>query len=243
MKAATPLEQRLQNERLHGSSGRSIQSASVGWGGEAGSIRRDRRVAFLTQGIPASSSVLEVGAGGGVFTADLTSRFSDVTAIDIAPEHLRLARERAPQARFREMDAHQLQFPAQSFDAVLGVSILHHLEAERALREWFRVLKPGGALRLSEPNLMNPQIFLQKNIPILKRMAGDSPDEYAFLSWRLADMLRQVGFSDVRVEPFEFLHPATPPALITVVLSIEGWLARTPLQQFAGSLLVSATRV
>ena len=108
------------------------------------------------------------------------------------------------------MDAHALDVPDGSLDAVVGCSILHHLEWGRALKDYFRALKPGGAIRFSEPNLLNPQIFLQKTIPVLKRWAGDSPDEYAFSRFAIARVLHRVGFSRVNVMAFEFLHPAIP---------------------------------
>ena len=78
------------------------------------------------------------------------------------------------------MDGHAPEFSAGTFDAILGVSILHHLNWHTALANCFQLLKPNGIIRFSEPNLLNPQTYLTKNIPLLKRLAGDSPDEYAF---------------------------------------------------------------
>lgn len=57
---------------------------------------------------------------------------------------------------FRIMDAHSLAFPNASFDLVYGASILHHLDIKMAIREIFRVLKPGGVMLFLEPLIYNP---------------------------------------------------------------------------------------
>jgi predicted SAM-dependent methyltransferase len=140
------------------------------------------------------------------------------------------------------MDAHAPEFSTGAFDAILGVSILHHLNWDVCLANCFRLLKPNGIIRFSEPNLLNPQIYLQKNIPALKRLAGDSPDEYAFTRWQISRSLRNIGFTAISVRAFEFLHPATPVTLIPLVTRLEGWISATVLNEIAGSLLIEAKR-
>lgn len=54
------------------------------------------------------------------------------------------------------MDAHSLDFPADSFDLVYGGSILHHLELDTVLSEIRRVLRPGGRMVFVEPLNINP---------------------------------------------------------------------------------------
>ena len=99
----------------------------------------------------------------------------------------------------------------------MGSSVLHHLEIKEALRDIYRVLKPGGTIYFTEPNMLNPQIAIQKNIPWIKRKLGDSPDETAFFRWPLRRLLERTGYRDVRIDPFDFLHPKTPVALIDQV--------------------------
>jgi hypothetical protein len=122
------------------------------------------------------------------------------------------------------------------------VSILHHLDWGLALKNYLPLLKRGGIVRFSEPNLLNPQIYLQKNIPFIKRLAGDSPDEYAFTRWQIAKILKDAGYVDIHVEAYEFLHPGTPQWLIPYVVKLESFLARTPAREIGGSLLIEARK-
>ena len=236
------LEKRLEQEVLHGATSTAVSQADFGWDSAAGRIRRERRYNFIIKGLTPEAKVLEVGAGTGLQTKGLLQYFKDVTGIDISPDLLKVAEQRAPGAHYLVMDAHKPDFAAETFDAVVGVSILHHLDWDMALKNIYSVLKPGGVIRFSEPNLLNPQIFLQKNIPALKRMVGDSPDEYAFTKWSIERSLREAGFREVNVVPYEFLHPGTPQSLLRFVIATESFVEKTPLRHIAGSLLVEAFR-
>ncbi|MBL7545203.1 MAG: methyltransferase domain-containing protein [Bdellovibrionaceae bacterium] len=234
----------LEKERNHWKEISENKILARPWESAAGKIRKRRRVEFLLDfpNCNESMSVLEIGAGSGIFTSELTKYFKNLTAIDLSQELLDLAKVKYLNVNFRTMDAHQLAFPDNSFDAVLGVSILHHLDWDMALQSIFEKLKPGGWIRFSEPNLMNPQIFLQKNIPWLKKMAGDSPDEYAFTSSQIIRSLTTVGFSNISAQPFEFLHPSTPPSWVPFVQRLEDFFSMAPTKIFGGSLLISARK-
>lgn len=236
------IENRVAAEVLHGATDVAVRQAESGWSSAAGKIRRQKRIAFLSKDLDSGAKILEVGCGTGLQTSELFRKFSDIVAIDISPQLLAIAERRAPGPQYQVMDAHHPTFPPGTFDAILGVSILHHLEWETALQSYFQILKPGGIVRFSEPNFLNPQIFLQKNIPILKRWAGDSPDEYAFTKWHIEGCLKRAGFTAIKATPIEFLHPSTPPRLIPLLSRLERILERTPLRHIGGSLLIEAVK-
>jgi hypothetical protein len=126
---------------------------------------------------------------------------------------------------------------------VIGNSILHHLDLDVALPKILSLLRPGGTMSFAEPNMLNPQIVLQKNVPWLKRRLGDSPDETAFVRWQLLRSLLGAGFEDVLISPFDWLHPSTPPVMIPFVSGIGSYLEKFPgLREFAGSLLLRGQR-
>jgi SAM-dependent methyltransferase len=190
-------------------------------------------------------TILEIGCGTGYFTRELTQRGADIVAIDVSPDLLEIAKAKysAPNVRYEIQNAYALTYADAMFDSVVGSSILHHLEIEEALREIYRVLKPGGTIYFTEPNMLNPQIAMQKNVPWIKRRLGDSPDETAFFRWPLRRLLEQTGYCDVRIDPFDFLHPKTPVPLIDRLNALGCLLENVPvISEFAGSLYIRAVK-
>ena len=161
-----------------------------------------------------------------------------------APALLQRLRDGAPpNVQATAADAGELPFAAESFDAVVGNAVLHHLPLDKALPELLRVLKPGGRFCFAEPNLLNPQVFLERNVPFLRRWLENSPDEVAFMRWSLVDDLERNGLVEVRVEPFDFLYPLTPAPWISAVEAMGAALERVPLlREVAGSLLIDARK-
>lgn len=91
--------------------------------------------------------------------------------------------------------------------------------------------------------MMNPQIWLERNVAVVRRIAGASPDEAAFYRWRISEMLLKEGFVNVSVRPHEFLHPAVPKLLIPIFKSLSAVAERTrPICEIAGSLLIRAEK-
>ena len=218
-----------------------------GWATPAGQRRARRRAQLIVDGarLGPGMRVLEVGCGTGLFTEFFAATGAQIVAVDISPELLERAAARGlPRDRVaflaKPFEECAVEGP---FDAVIGNSILHHLAVDRALRQMTTLLKPGGAIGFAEPNLLNPQILIQKNVPFIKSRLGDSPDETAFVRWRLARLLEQAGFEDIEIVPFDWLHPATPPRLMRVVQRVGGWLERIPVvREFAGSVFIGARR-
>ncbi len=215
------------------------------WESPAGRQRWKRRVQMLSNHLRPEMTILEIGCGTGYFTRELTRRGADIVAIDVSPDLLEIAKAKysAPNVRYEIQNACALTYADAMFDSVVGSSILHHLEIEEALREIYRVLKPGGTIYFTEPNMLNPQIAMQKNIPWIKRGLGDSPDETAFFRWPLRRLLEQTGYRDVQIDPFDFLHPKTPVPLIDRLNALGRFLENVPvISEFAGSLYIRAVK-
>ncbi len=215
------------------------------WETPAGKLRWARRVKMLGSHLRPGISALELGCGIGLFTAELAQTGAAITAIDISPDLLEIAKtERsASNVNYEVQNAYAMNYGGETFDTVVGSSVLHHLELEPALREIRRVLKPDGTIFFTEPNMLNPQIAVQKNVPWIKRKLGDSPDETAFFRWPLHRLLEKNGFREIRIDPFDFLHPALAPRLIGPFETINRVLEKMPvISEFAGSLYIRAVK-
>ncbi|HXI15974.1 MAG TPA: class I SAM-dependent methyltransferase [Chloroflexota bacterium] len=238
---------RRQSELAHGRTIAGRASSVWGQDGLTGQERVRRRAGLLAAAVGAAPgmAILELGCGTGEYTARLAQHGAWLVALDLVGDLVRVARRRdlPSGVRFVLGDAERLPFPDGAFDAVVGNAVLHHLRLTAALREIWRVLRPGGLCAFTEPNMLNPQVLIQKNVPPIKRWLGDTPHETAFIAGPIRRDFERASLRVARVEPFDFLHPALPEWSIPTVQRIEARLERLgPLAQLAGSLLIVAGR-
>lgn len=214
-----------------------------GWSGKAGKQRAIRRAKKIISGakLKPGMTALEVGCGTGFFTNYFAESGCSLIAVDISRDLLNVAKKRMAQnkqVQFYTKSYHECECFAP-YDAIIGSSVLHHLDIETTFDNLFQMLKPSGRLCFAEPNMLNPQIFLQKNIPWLKKISGDSPDETAFIRWYLKAELVRKGFVDVKIFPFDWLHPGTPSRLVNFMSKISRSFEKISIiREFSGSLLI-----
>lgn len=236
------MDKRIAHELEHGKKISENAEDVWGWGSPAGQIRAERRADYFVNvgKIKKGDKVLEIGCGTGLFTEKVYNKtHADIVATDLSPELLEQGKKKLPDVTFQLEDAMNLSFADNTFDVVFGSSILHHLDFEKSAKEIYRVLKPGGRMVFAEPNMINPQILIQKNIPFIKEWLGDSPDERAIVRWSYRKLLERNGYKKVYIFPYDFLHPYTPKPLITLVKVVGEIVEKLPLlREIAGSVII-----
>lgn len=102
------------------------------------------------------NKVLEVGAGTGKHFKYINHKYDEYWITDLNPEFLSIAKSQMGDIKkevfFSRQDATSLTFEDNTFDRLIAAHVLEHLKNPHlVLREWARVLSPGGVLTLILP--------------------------------------------------------------------------------------------
>jgi ubiquinone/menaquinone biosynthesis C-methylase UbiE len=149
--------------------------------------------------------VLEIGGGTGYHAAMLVHRGAQVVATDVSSVGVEVMRRRfevngmSDRAEAAVVVAEQMPFEDDSFDAVIGLAVLHHLVMDQAAPEIARVLVPGGRAVFLEPLSENPVLdFVRDYVPYPGKK---SPHGHRGVTF---PMLKQASryFASTKVRPF-----------------------------------------
>jgi SAM-dependent methyltransferase len=115
--------------------------------------------------------VLDMGCGGGRHAFELYRRGASVVAFDMDAEELKTVADmfgamelegQAPEGSSAETvvgDALDLPFPENSFDKIIAAEVMEHIPNDMAaMKELFRVLKPGGQIAVTVPSWLPERI-------------------------------------------------------------------------------------
>ena len=209
-----------------------------------------------------SQQVLEAGCGTGHFARELEQRYGwSVTALDLGFEGLDYARGYQLK-RLVQGDITALPFADASFDGLVSMDVVVHLrrgEESRALREFRRVLKPGGllALRVSALDVLRSrhsqfaherQRFTRQGLSAAVTESGLKIERITYVN----SLLLPVAFFKFRVwEPLTTAPPASGVGPVSswldsalyVPLQMEAaWIAQGGSFPIGQSLIVLARR-
>ncbi|MDO8805611.1 MAG: ubiquinone/menaquinone biosynthesis methyltransferase [Elusimicrobiota bacterium] len=185
------------------------------------------RAAKIARGAaPGALAALDACCGTGDFTLALKKAFGPglaLTGADLSAAMLSAAKAKNPGIRFVQAEAKELPFPDGSFDLATIAFATRNLNIDRtkllaALREFRRVLKPGGLfLNLETTRPANPAIwFLMRTyvktvIGLLNILSPKSRDSYSFLESTILDfygadefsaLLSEAGFTGASYKTF-----------------------------------------
>ena len=99
-----------------------------------------RVVRLALEGLPEANTVLDIGAGSGLFAEQFAARGLAVSGIDANPDMVEAAQGFVPTGAFKQAEAENLPFEDAAFDLAFMGLVLHEADdALAALREAFRV--------------------------------------------------------------------------------------------------------
>ena len=129
------------------------------WAAQIHDPGREEWVARLDTVLPEGARVLELGCGGANQSSRRLANRYQLTGVDISHEQLARARAALPDVEFIHDDFTEIEFDADSFDAVVSVHVFNHLPREELAPLYARIarwLRPDGYLLVSTPGRDNP---------------------------------------------------------------------------------------
>ena len=164
----------------------------------------------------AKGTILDVGCGLGYGSEMLYRSHKSVVSLDNSSAALSYAKNIYSGPKYMKADAQSLPFANESFDSVVALEIIEHLDSGLLLlREIHRVLKEGGILIVSTPNTAHLQsrldrLVFQKKIP---SRPTNPYHKYEYSSKEFARLLNSTGFKIEQkigqIVTFPFVHVLT----------------------------------
>lgn len=158
--------------------------------------------------IPAGAKVLDCGAGTGELSLAASDNADSVLCTDMSKNMLKQAQRKAralgaDNIEFAARNIFDLQDPDDTYDVVIAGNVLHLLtNPQGAVKEMYRVLKPGGRLLLPTFTNKNSARLL---IGIYKKLGFDPASNYSPSEYK--KMLEDCGLGRVRTKLIKGLVP------------------------------------
>jgi ubiquinone/menaquinone biosynthesis C-methylase UbiE len=163
--------------------------------------------------------ILEIACGRGGFSRILGLRGASVCGADFSASAVEIAKERlhrdpslTDRVTYVQADAENMLFDENTFDIVVSCETIEHVPNPRvALREMYRVCKPGGMLYLTTPNYLNFMglylIYAAVRHPGLK---SSQPLDERFLFPQIRQFVTGAGWKIIRTDGTVHQFPFIP---------------------------------
>ena len=153
---------------------------------------------------------LEVSCGKGRGTKKLHTLFKNYLATDISKEMLSIAKKECPKVKFKQEDAENLSIKSSTQDAVICLAaIVHYPNPQKALNEFYRVLRPNGVLVFDSDNSKS----LRRIVKGIYRFFEGNKSVFGedifqpYSKKRIKTMLKKAGF---KIEKLEHVGTISP---------------------------------
>ncbi|MGH1350959.1 MAG: class I SAM-dependent methyltransferase [Methyloligellaceae bacterium] len=159
----------------------------------------EQKVKTIESHLTPDMEVMEFGCGTGSTAIRLAPLAKHILATDFSSEMLKIAREKAVESNiqnvtFQQSSIDEFNAPDESYDIIMGMSILHLLKDEKAtIRKVYQLLKPGG-LFISNTFCMGDNMRFIKYIAPAGQFFGFLPLLNIFTKGDLIKNLEKPGF-------------------------------------------------
>jgi SAM-dependent methyltransferase len=185
-------------------------------------------------------TILELGAGSGLWTEHLTAVLRGENPIVATVFNDCFTERKLPNVHFQRV-TNLADLPAESFDYVVGTAILCHDLYAQNLQAILRLLKPGGQILFFEANYWNPQSIVKSALPA--SWVSQSSCHAALRKFKLMRIASHRGFVDIDVIPYDIIHPRAPRFAISALQSLAFGVEHTPLlREMCGTLYIRAQK-
>jgi ubiquinone/menaquinone biosynthesis C-methylase UbiE len=145
--------------------------------------------------LPPNKKILEIGCGNGIGTRLIHEYFqpSELIATEYDESLVEVTKEKVKDLNIlvEQADATKFRFTNNEFDAVVGLSVIHHIPNwEEALDELHRIIKPNGLLIIKELSIDTFSTFFGR----ISRKFVEHPYDEMFSKDEFINYLKQKGF-------------------------------------------------
>lgn len=177
-------------------------------------IENDALQRVLENYVPDVGRMVEAGCGLGRWVIHLHQRGREIVGVDNSINGLEKLKAYEPTAKVVLADVESTPFPDNCFQTYVSIGVIEHFEEgpQEALREAFRILRPGGVALVSVPLLNSVRkakwpFWLMKQVWHGLCFWRSSPHffEYHYSTGQLCQFLRAAGFDMVDLVP---MHPS-----------------------------------
>lgn len=185
------------------------------------------------------AKVLDGGCGTGRLSLELARRGLSVTGVDLSAGMLEVARKRTGHRgniTLMQADMEKLPFPSFSYDLVVAVTALEFTpHPDTAVRELWRLVKPGGSMVVGVLNAWSPWAWHRGRRS--RKVASVFAHARFFSPWKLKSLLaRNTGETQFSWSSCVFIPPWSGSRLVRLAVPLER-IAR-PLFRPLGALIV-----
>jgi len=149
------------------------------------------RFGVLSSYMPLRGKLLDIGCGIGHFCRYIKARnpYLEVHGVDFTHKGIEFAKQFDPRIDFQNGEATKIPFPDNYFDIVSAQEIIEHLDdPTKAIKEWRRVLKPGGELYITTPwRGAGEQYGITAEVMSVEHLREWTPSEFAKLCSQVLD--------------------------------------------------------